>query len=263
MAGRAEPAPKGPDFTLEEAAASCRGDLFTPSTPLLVLGVDEAGRGPWAGPVTAAAAWINPAALADLPSGLDDSKKLSRRQRQALFQALTDLPAPSFCFAAVSVTAEVIDDIGILPATFRAMDQAAVQVLDQMTGQKMAQMMTGQMMTGGVSPEDRVHLLVDGHLAPPFDRLRRRQHPPLAIDPVIKGDQRSLSIAAASIMAKETRDLEMIELDKLHPGYDWASNMGYGTASHQQGLATQGPTQHHRFSYSPVAKAAAKFGTTR
>ncbi|MCE2517105.1 MAG: ribonuclease HII [Alphaproteobacteria bacterium] len=211
----------------------------------MVLGLDEAGRGPWAGPVTAAAAWINPCAITELPPGLNDSKKLSRAKREEVFAALAAMPEQKFRYAVVSISAEQIDALGILPATFRAMDKAACQVMDRF------------------SPDDRTHLLVDGSLAPPFDGMRKRQHHPLGIQAVIKGDQRSLSIAAASIMAKETRDLEMTRLDHMHPGYDWASNMGYGTASHQHGLATQGPTQHHRFTYKPVAEVAAKFGTTR
>lgn len=248
MADQVKPQQSGPDFSFERKAQDALGDLFSPRSPKLVLGVDEAGRGPWAGPVTAAAAWINPDAIGDLPKGLNDSKTLSRAKRTHLFSALKELAEDKsiFRYAVVSISAEVIDEIGILPATFRAMDKAVLEII-----------------SAAIIADDQAHILVDGNLAPSFDQTRQFLNHALPITPIIKGDQKSLSIAAASIMAKETRDLEMETLDALHPGYGWGKNMGYGTKDHQEALAKQGPTPHHRFSYKPIAKIASQFNATR
>lgn len=239
----------GPDFHLEAAALNSRVDLFSPTSAPIVLGFDEAGRGPWAGPVTAAAAWIHPDAAAKLPTGLNDSKKLTRAKRVQLFADLKKLAEDrhAFQYAVVSIDAEEIDQRGILRSTFHAMDMAAMALLQ----------------AASFSQDNQLHMLVDGNLAPSFDKTRARQDHPIAITPVVKGDQRSLSIAAASIMAKETRDLLMEQLGVEFPHYGWASNMGYGTKDHQLALATQGPTQHHRLTFKPVAASAEKFGYTR
>ena len=249
MADQVKHQQDGPDFQLETAALNSRLDLFAPTTMPIILGFDEAGRGPWAGPVTAAAAWINPDAVEKLPTGLNDSKKLTRIKRTQLFADLKKLAEDGDVFrcAVVSIDAEEIDQRGILPSTFHAMDMAALAL--------MAASSFGQ--------DDQLHMLVDGNLAPSFDQVRARQNHPIAITPVVKGDGRSLSIAAASIMAKETRDMLMEQLDLEFPNYGWASNMGYGTKDHQAALAKQGPTQHHRLTFKPVAAAAAKFGYTR
>ena len=231
-----------PDFSLELAAINDRPDLFSHHNRI-VIGVDEAGRGPWAGPVTAGAAWITPDQWQDLPSGLNDSKKLNAARRRDLFLALQDNPQVKTATASSSV--EVIDQDGILNATFKAMDDAVMVLLQQH------------------DPDVDVTVLVDGNLAPPFPQLRQvLQNPPVII-PVIKGDGRSLSIAAASIMAKETRDQLMDDLDQQCPGYGWADNKGYGTKSHQAGLAKQGVTPHHRHSFKPIERLLAATPTTR
>ncbi len=242
--------PAKPDFTLERDALDHPLDLFAASS-LRVIGIDEAGRGPWAGPVTAAAAWINPDALDALPPGLNDSKKLSASKRAALFHDLAALPASVFCYAVASRDAAAIDENGILSETFRAMDKAATDLVS--IWYRSAEYETAA----------ALHLLVDGNLTPPFPGLGRVIPASIRVTPLIKGDARSLSIAAASIMAKETRDQLMKNLDDAHPGYGWARNMGYGTADHRAGLATQGPTHHHRLSYKPVAAIAAEKGYTR
>ena len=231
-----------PDFSLELAAINDRPDLFSHHNRI-VIGVDEAGRGPWAGPVTAGAAWITPDQWQDLPSGLNDSKKLNAARRRDLFLALQDNPQVKTATASSSV--EVIDQDGILNATFKAMDDAVMVLLQQH------------------DPDVDVTVLVDGNLAPPFPQLRQvLQNPPVII-PVIKGDGRSLSIAAASITAKETRDQLMDDLDQQCPGYGWADNKGYGTKSHQAGLAKQGVTPHHRRSFKPIERLLAATPTTR
>jgi ribonuclease HII len=234
-----------PDFSLETAALGEADNLFA-NSKRIVIGVDEAGRGPWAGPVTAAAAWLNPDCLDAIPMGLNDSKKLSAQKRQLLFNDLSALPPTVFAAQVASRNAQDIDQSGILPATFTAMEDAVIGLLQHWAEDQLN------------FKEYTLHVLVDGHLKPPFPRLGQYiAHPPV-VTPVIKGDGRSLSIAAASIMAKETRDQIMTRLDQDHPGYGWADNKGYGTSAHQAALAKQGITPHHRQSFKPIAAVMAK-----
>jgi len=182
-----------------------------------IAGIDEAGRGPWAGPVVAGAVILNLDNLSDtLLAGLDDSKKLSAGKRDALYEGLMERAHVGVGVASV----EEIDTINILQATFLAMTRAVEGL-----------------------PNRPEFALVDGNKLPPFS------YPAEAI---VKGDSRSLSIAAASIIAKVTRDRIMTELGELHPGYAWEKNMGYGTKAHQAGLERLGVTVHHRKSYKPI-----------
>ncbi len=184
-----------------------------------VAGIDEAGRGPWAGPVVAAAVVLDRARLpAELVSRIDDSKKLSAGRRQRIAVELPD-------YADIGIGAASVAEItqfNILGATLRAMARA-VQALE-------------------FAP---VAALVDGNRAPAL---------PCPVDTVIGGDALSLSIAAASIMAKVTRDDIMARLALRYPGFGWETNSGYGTAAHQRGLAAVGVTPHHRVSYAPIHK---------
>ena len=188
-----------------------------------IAGVDEAGRGPWAGPVSAAAVVLDQANLPDaLRDGLDDSKKLSPRTRDALFDALHEQARLGNVDIGVGLSsvAEIERD-NILAATMTAMARAVTD-LDR--------------------PVDIA--LVDGNRVPNLT---------CTVQTVVKGDQRSLSIAAASIIAKVTRDWIMAELDAQHPGYGWAHNAGYGTAEHRVALLQLGVTPHHRRSFKPIA----------
>jgi ribonuclease HII len=178
----------------------------------VVAGVDEAGRGPWAGPVVAAAVILD---RRSFPAGLNDSKKLSEAARTRLHG---ELIGQRHGIGMASVAE--IDTLNIHWATMRAMERAVAAL--------------------GVTP---AHILVDGN------RLPRWRHPATAI---IKGDGRSLSIAAASIIAKVTRDRLMLALDGEWPGYGWAANKGYGTPAHQHSLAQHGITPHHRKSFAPI-----------
>lgn len=179
----------------------------------IVCGVDEAGRGPWAGPVVAAAVILNPATI---PPGLNDSKKLTEAKREALF-------APIMHSAIVGVgiiTAARIDEINILRATHEAMQIAVSQL--------------------STPP----HIaLVDGNRAP---------HLLCTVETIIGGDAKSLSIAAASIIAKVTRDRIMRGLDRQYPEYFFAAHKGYGTAAHAAALARHGPCPEHRTSFAPI-----------
>lgn len=181
----------------------------------LVAGVDEVGRGPWAGPVVAAAVII-PAHTA-LPPGINDSKKLSATRRDALFDALTSHTQ----FGIGQASVEEIDELNILQATGLAMRRAlhALPI-----------------------PPDAA--LIDGNRIPNGLTCRA--------ECLVKGDSRSLSIAVASIIAKVTRDRLMARLAAQHPFYGWEKNAGYGTKAHQEGLRLHGVTPHHRRSFRPI-----------
>ena len=183
-----------------------------------IAGIDEAGRGPWAGPVMAAAAILNPATLPKtLTARLDDSKKLSRRTRESLFD---EIRAHADVGVGMATPSE-IDDINILQATFLAMRRAVEDL-----------------------PSRPDVAIVDGNRTPEL---------PCPAYPVVKGDSLSLSIAAASIIAKVTRDRLMVALAREHPGYGWERNAGYGTAEHRSALERLGITPHHRRSFAPIA----------
>ncbi len=193
-----------------------------------VIGIDEAGRGPWAGPVTVTAIWLCPSAYDALPAGIDDSKKIKPPRRAALAAALI---APPHLFHTVSIEVAQIDQMGILKATFAGMVMVASKLADKMVK------------AGWSAP---VHALVDGNLLP--------SDMPLPATALIKGDSRSLSIAAASLIAKTSRDQIMQDLALAYPDYGWASNMGYGTKAHQAGLDQFGLTPHHRHSFKPIRR---------
>ena len=189
-----------------------------------VAGVDEAGRGPLAGPVVAAAvilprSWVLegiPDAFADL----NDSKQLTEVQRDRFFAGLTGDPAVRYAIAAVEPS--VIDEINILQATHRAMNQALADLGD-----------------------DVDHALVDGR---PVRSLRLPQ------TALVKGDSLSYSIAAASVLAKVTRDRVMREAEGRWPGYGFASHKGYPTPEHQEADARLGPCPIHRLSFAPLRR---------
>lgn len=180
---------------------------------VLVAGVDEAGRGPWAGPVVAGAVILD---RASIPEGLNDSKKLSRSKRAALFDAIQETARVGVGLASV----EEIDEINILQASLLAMSRALTKLGQQ---------------PGAV--------LVDGMHAPRCDQ---------PVQCVVKGDSLSLSVAAASIIAKVTRDRIMEDLAKIYPTYGWERNAGYGTREHRQALSLVGITPHHRKSFAPI-----------
>lgn len=187
----------------------------------LVAGVDEAGCGPLAGPVMAAAVMF-PASWAETGlynklRGLNDSKQLDEEQREKFFAAITSHPDIRYAISTVDV--EIIDRINIRQAAWRGMNLA----LDQITPK----------------PE---HVLVDG--------LKIRWLP-YAQTALVEGDAKSYSIAAASVLAKVTRDRAMREFDKLYPGYGFAVHKGYATPQHYAAIRTQGPCPIHRRSFSP------------
>ncbi len=200
-----------PDYLLEKQAGG------------VVCGVDEAGRGPWAGPVVAGAAILTPACLdADWTGGLDDSKKLSPARRESLFGLLLAETPTGVGLASVAE----IDSLNILQATMLAMARA-------------------------------VDNLIRGHGLTPSLALVDGNRPPVLVCPaqcVVGGDRKSLSIAAASIIAKVSRDAMMADLARQYPDYGWERNAGYGTPEHRRALADYGVTPHHRRSFAPIRR---------
>ena len=182
--------------------------------PEPLAGVDEAGCGPLAGPVVAAAVILD---RARFPRGIDDSKALDAATREAIYARLRRVAAIGVGIASV----EEIDRLNIYWARMLAMARA-VDAL-------------------GMDP---AIVLVDGNACPRWERTSRA---------IVGGDAKCRSIAAASIVAKVTRDRIMVELDAVHPGYGWARNKGYGTLDHRRALAELGPCQAHRRSFAPVA----------
>ncbi|MFV1602593.1 MULTISPECIES: ribonuclease HII [unclassified Phaeobacter] len=195
-----------PDYTLE-AAARARGHIR-------IAGVDEVGRGPLAGPVTAAAVILD---ADNIPEGLNDSKKLSAKRREAVEASIFGQAEVAIAHASV----EEIDSLNILRASHLAMERA-VAALDP-------------------APD---YLLIDGNLIPK-GLLQTSEF-------VIKGDSKSVSIAAASIVAKLARDRIMVDLAQQFPGYGWEKNAGYPSKQHRDALVNLGVTPHHRRSFKPV-----------
>ncbi|MBN8431139.1 ribonuclease HII [Microbulbifer salipaludis] len=182
----------------------------------LLAGVDEVGRGPLAGDVVAAAVILDPQ---NPIAGLADSKKLSEKKRERLFDEIRE---KALSFAIARATVEEIDQLNILQASLLAMSRAVEQL--------------------SVQPE---FVLVDGNRKPVWR---------YDCDTVVKGDDRVAAIAAASILAKVTRDREMVALDAIYPGYGLAGHKGYPTKVHMEALARLGVTPVHRKSFAPVRR---------
>ena len=181
-----------------------------------IAGIDEAGRGPLAGPVVAACCILDPARPV---LGLDDSKKLSEKKREALFPVIKE---NALAYAVVAVDADTIDEINILEATKQAMRECVRQI------------------SGSIVPD---LLLIDAVKLEGVDQ---------EVVPIIKGDAKSNSIAAASILAKVTRDHIMVEYDREYPGYGFAKHKGYGTKDHYAAIREHGMSPVHRRSFLKV-----------
>jgi ribonuclease HII len=195
-----------PDFSFEETYSSKK-----------VAGLDEAGCGPWAGPVVAAAVMFFEYNQ-ETWNALNDSKKLSLKKRQECFELLINSSTLVYGIGISSV--EEIDTLNIANATCLAMKRSLESL--------------------SMRPD---HVLIDGNRKPSID---------IPFTMIIKGDSLSLSISAASIIAKVTRDQRMHDLEKDYPEYYWSRNAGYGTALHQKALKKHGVTPHHRRSFAPI-----------
>ena len=211
-----------PDFALETAHGAADGRV--------VIGLDEVGRGPWAGPVTAAAVWLAPERLTPaFRAALDDSKTLTRARRDGIFEDMSALAASDDAplrLALGEASVEEIDRLNILQASLLAMARAA-----------------SALAALGLRPDAA---LVDGTHAPSLE---------CPVTTVVGGDRKCLTIAAASIAAKVTRDRLMARLSEAHPGYGWERNAGYGTQAHRDGLQRLGVSPHHRRSFKPIREA--------
>ena len=192
---------------------------FSWDVPGLIAGVDEAGRGPLAGPVVAAAVILD-----DLKpiKGLADSKQLTAKRREKLYD---EIRAKALCCSIAEASVEEIDRLNILQATMLAMQRAVAGLR--------------------LKP---AKVLVDGNRLPPLDVLA---------EAIVSGDALVPAISAASILAKVTRDRQLEALDLRHPAYGFAQHKGYGTAQHLQALQQFGPLPEHRRSFAPVARALA------
>ena len=184
---------------------------------MLIAGVDEAGRGPLAGPVVAAAVILDPITPI---LGIKDSKKLSENKREELF---TIICSSALAWSIAQTEVDEIDTLNILQATLLAMQRAVLKLKIQ-----------------------PIKVLVDGNKAPSL---------PYETEAIIDGDNKVKAISAASILAKVARDRQLIELDKLYPEYGFAKHKGYPTKAHIQALQTYGPCACHRRSYAPVRRA--------
>ena len=203
-----------PDFSLEESLGL--------STSAVIIGVDEVGRGPLAGPVTAAAVFVDRQKITlDLSTKIDDSKKIPQNKRATISKQIEGIAIIGIGWA----SSGEIDQLNILEATMIAMQRAVLSLRKQI-----------------ISDPD--YILIDGNKVPSFD------FPSKAI---VRGDEKSLSIAAASIVAKSKRDAFMTSLSKLYPCYGWEKNAGYGTREHLVAIERNGITAHHRRSFKPIA----------
>ena len=204
-----------PDFSLEESLGL--------STSAVIVGVDEVGRGPLAGPVTAAAVFFDRQKItSDLLTKIDDSKKIAQKKRATISKQIESIAIIGIGWA----SSGEIDQLNILEATMLAMQRAISSLRKQI-----------------ISDPD--YILIDGNKVPRLD------FPSKAI---VRGDEKSISIAAASIVAKSKRDAFMTSLSKLYPCYGWEKNAGYGTREHLAAIEREGITIHHRRSFKPIAK---------
>jgi len=201
----------------------------------LVAGLDEAGRGPWAGPVVAAAVVFPVEIHLTQLKGLQDSKRLSARQREKWFDIITNMAA---MVGVGQASPREIDRVNILQATRLAMLRALVHLPT----------LPAALLIDAVQlrPDD-LSLLSSGNTSH-FDALLSNQHS------FVRGESVSLSIAAASVIAKVTRDRQMARLDQTHPDFGFARHKGYGTKAHQAALEKFGPTTAHRQSFAPIKK---------
>lgn len=197
-------------------------DLFGEIAADLICGVDEVGRGPLAGPVVTAAVILDPSRPI---KGLADSKKLTAKRREALYEEIIER---SLAYYIAEASVAEIDSLNILHATMLAMQRAVIGL-----------------------PRVPSLALIDGNRCPVL---------PMRAEAIIKGDDKVAAISAASILAKVTRDRQLVELHEAFPQYGFDEHAGYGTPRHLEALRTHGPSPHHRQSFAPVREAFKKFG---
>lgn len=202
-------------------------NLYIKTKSDIVLGIDEAGRGCLVGPVVAACVWINQDKFPkNLLLKINDSKKLSEKKREEIFNELLSLPDDIFMFEYDDISAKIIDEINILQASLLAMKNSYNKLIKRLEKKDCT-------------------VLIDGNKAPDGIPLTHT---------IISGDALSYSIATASIIAKVKKDFLLNEIGKKFPEFQFEKNKGYGTKKHLEALEKFGPTEHHRKTYSPVKK---------
>lgn len=238
-------------MSLKSSAKALKADLaaFDAAFGIPVCGIDEVGRGPLAGPVVTACAYIPPEKLGHpVWKDVNDSKKLSVQKRDYLFEIIRH----QCVYAVAEASAEEIDTLNIHHATLLAMKRAYEAMgsschLDRSEAERRYPARSLGFARNG-KEEGKLLALIDGKFAPALSCRTQT---------IVKGDATSLSIAAASILAKVTRDRMMEALHAEFPHYGWATNAGYGTAEHMDGIARHGITPHHRKSFAPCKIKAA------
>ena len=194
-----------------------------------VVGIDEVGRGPWAGPVVSSAVYIDPMKIQDkLLTEIKDSKEMSQKKRNYIYEQI--ITSSAFKYAIGIASVDEIDQLNILQATLLSMKRAFIK-LNSLCEKKI----DCALVDGNASPD----LICD-------------------VKCIISGDKKSISISSASIVAKVTRDKLMYKLSKRYPGYGWEKNMGYGTSQHKIALDSLGVTEMHRKSFKPIKKIIKK-----
>lgn len=221
-----------------------------------VMGIDEAGRGPLVGGVYAAAVSVPLAQAEELLAGawseINDSKKLTERKREKLAEVIKSTPGCTWAIACASP--QEIDRLNILNATHLAMRRAATEVITALGDASIGDATDGDAASRRIIPPSipanpllfpaGLHALVDGLAVKSMPQAKN----------LVKGDAKSLFIAAASILAKTARDADCLRLEALYPGYGFAQHKGYPTPAHLEALARLGPCPEHRFSFGPVSQ---------
>mmetsp|Transcript_38993 Transcript_38993/g.63473 ORF Transcript_38993/g.63473 Transcript_38993/m.63473 type:complete len:238 (-) Transcript_38993:8-721(-) len=226
------------DRTYEKSLCRTHFDDFKEKQQHVVVGIDEAGRGPLAGPVVAAACHIPFDVQID---GINDSKKVQEADREALFKILTEHPRVKYAVSIID--ARGIEKLNILHAAMAAMDGAF-------------QKLNASILELPSSSPSKTLVLIDGPRVPPKLKDQNESsfddNVPFAVLPVVKGDSKCFSIAAASIIAKVSRDRIMYSMHKKWPKYQFARHKGYPTALHVQAIRQHGPCEIHRMTFAPL-----------
>ena len=208
-----------PDYSIEENYTE-KG---------LVLGLDEVGRGCWAGPLTVAAFWINPSFLRDIPNNVNDSKLLSKKIRKKIELKIKN-KIYNNQWKVKHINSKIIDKLGIQKATYIAFNSVVLSLSEILSRRFKSKISM---------------VLIDGNYNFNFSFPSKN---------IIKGDQKSLSISSASIIAKQERDKLMTRLSINYPQYNWDKNVGYGTLGHKEAIEKFGISKYHRKSYKPILK---------
>ena len=206
------------------------------------VGVDEVGRGSWAGPIVACSCWINPKDYNKLPKDINDSKKLTEKKRKEIYFKIRDK-----CLTGVSLsTSKEIESYGLIESNNLAILRSLFSLLACIKFKH----------KNSFYPEFTIY--VDGNIVPNFDTFNKKVKthlslPSCQINSIIKGDQKVVSISLASIIAKVTRDIIMKNYDKKYPGYNFLKNYGYGTEQHRKSLEELGVCNIHRKNFKPIS----------